>query len=405
MSVDKSTKRPRVRIARPDGRPYQVRYTDPATGKEVRLSVGSRSEADAERLKAQTEAKLLLGVPASKKRTSGPAMAWGDFREEYSRLKLATLRPNGAKSAEHRLDICERLVKVRTLADMAQPETLSRLKAELLIGRSPHSVNSYLMSLVAAINWAYADMGWLPARVSKATVECDDPDKGRPITSEEFERMLAATEHVCRYGADAWRYLLRGLWESGLRVSEVVAVSWDIPGTIQPVFPRRGRPVLLIPGGRQKNRKRQEVAILDSFVALLDEHETRTGYVFHPVKRNGRKGRPAHQQVARTIAAIGKWAGVVVNDKGKTATAHDLRRSFGQRLADAGVHPRDLQKIMRHASFSTTEAYYLRDDVQDTGDRINAKLGTPPKTVPTFDIETAMSDANASAKPLQNTGK
>ena len=43
----------------------------------------------------------------------------------------------------------------------------------------------------------------------------------------------------------------------------------------------------------------------------------------------------------------------------KPASAHDLRRSFGQRLADAGVLPRDLQAIMRHKHFSTTEKYYL----------------------------------------------
>ena len=47
--ADKRT--PKVRIARPAKRPYQIRYTDPHTGKESRYSVGSRSERDAARLK------------------------------------------------------------------------------------------------------------------------------------------------------------------------------------------------------------------------------------------------------------------------------------------------------------------------------------------------------------------
>jgi integrase len=57
-------------------------------------------------------------------------------------------------------------------------------------------------------------------------------------------------------------------------------------------------------------------------------------------------------------------------------TAHDLRRSFGQRMADAGIPPRDLQAIMRHASLTTTEKYYLRHRASDQAERIAAYLGT-----------------------------
>ena len=68
-----------------------------------------------------------------------------------------------------------------------------------------------------------------------------------------------------------------------------------------------------------------------------------------------------------------------MNAAGKPASAHDLRRSFGQRMADAGLPPRDLQPIMQHASFTTTEAYYLKDKAQDQGQRIAMYLGIPTK--------------------------
>ncbi len=45
-------------------------------------------------------------------------------------------------------------------------------------------------------------------------------------------------------------------------------------------------------------------------------------------------------------------------------------------MADAGLPPRDLQVVMRHASFTTTGSYYLRDRAQDQGQRIAAYLGT-----------------------------
>ena len=98
-------------------------------------------------------------------------------------------------------------------------------------------------------------------------------------------------------------------------------------------------------------------------------------------KWNGRKGRPKTKAVARAISAIGEAAQIVVNEGGKFASGHDLRRSYGQRMADNGVSPRDLQKLMRHASFTTTEAYYLNDQVEDISSRVfqrctQQKLGT-----------------------------
>ncbi|MCA9233806.1 MAG: site-specific integrase, partial [Planctomycetales bacterium] len=81
-------------------------------------------------------------------------------------------------------------------------------------------------------------------------------------------------------------------------------------------------------------------------------------------------------QAKRVVSDIGKRAGVVVSGSGKTASAHDLRRSFGQRMADAGVPVRLLQAMMRHRSFTTTEQYYLRDKVQQQADQLALYLGT-----------------------------
>ena len=45
--------------------------------------------------------------------------------------------------------------------------------------------------------------------------------KGRAITAEEFERMVAAVPGVAgEEGAPDWRQYLRGLWASGLRLGE-----------------------------------------------------------------------------------------------------------------------------------------------------------------------------------------
>jgi integrase len=257
---------------------------------------------------------------------------------------------------------------------MASRKTLERLKAELLVGRSPHTVNSYLRALVAALNWA-AELEWLPKRTRRQVVKADDPDKGRPITLEEFERMLDVTDSLCSHDPESWRHLLRGLWESGLQIGEALNLSWDIPGTIQPILDRAGG--LSIPGSQQKNRKTEEIPITPAFRMALDSVPVskRSGWVFNLARRDGKSGRPSDSQVERVISRIGEAARVRVNSKGKFATAHDLRRSFAQRLADAGLHPRDLMRVMRHSALETTERYYLRENRTSMSDRIADKLG------------------------------
>jgi integrase len=329
-------------------------------------------------------------------------MPWEDFRDQYSRLKVATFRSVHARdTAEIRLDLCESIIKPRTLGDMAKPATLARLQAELLAGeggkrrerdedgkqkpkrpRSPHTVRSYMATLLAALNWAFRPMKHLPERIEFDLIDCDDPDKGRPITTEEFERMLAAIPKVVGEDkAESWRYLLRGMWESGLRRSEAMRTAWDTDGAIIPHFSRnQPLPVLHIPAKMQKNRRAQDVPTTPAFAALLEETPvaSRTGWIFNPSPRRG-TGRLSVAQAGRIISKIGRKALVVVNANGKAGSSHDFRRSFGQRMADAGLPPRDLMSIMRHSSMATTERYYLRDRVQDQATRIATYLGTGGK--------------------------
>lgn len=207
--------------------------------------------------------------------------------------------------------------------------------------------------------------------------------KGRPLCAEEFERMVQAVPKALASegqapdatAVESWRQLLRGLWESGLRLSEALALHWEADGAIVPRKMKSGLVLLSIPAKLQKNRKAQEVPTTPAFAALLEAMPERRGWIFNPSPRRG-KQRLSAKQVGRIISAIGKEAKVKVNAAGKPASAHDLRRSFGQRMADAGLPPRDLQVIMRHSSFTTTEAYYLRDRVQDQGRRIAEYLGT-----------------------------
>lgn len=402
--TEAATRVPKVRIARPKGRPFQLRYFCPTEGREVRISIGSRDEQEAERQKQKLKARLLLGIDAKtrQRQPHGPNMAWEDFREQYSELQLSTIGAKSAKDAESRLDIAERIVKPRILSDLSSTDTLHRLQSQLLAGahsrgdrpRSPHTVKGYMKSILASLNWAHLQ-GWLeaPPRIRTIKTSKLKQMKGRPIVGEEFERMLSETVLVTgEQAAASWRYVQRGLWQSALRIDELMHVSWDVPGTIQPEWKRGRLPVLRIPHDMQKNATEEAIPLLPWFESLLLEtpEEDRKGWVFNPLSLQLRLGRRVRQSrlnaewVGKVISRIGKAAGVIVDPGNeqtgkppKYASSHDLRRSCAERLLDAGVPPMTIARVLRHESWETTRRHYAPGDVQKDAGLLRDLLSTP----------------------------
>lgn len=392
---------PKVRIVKPARRPFQLRYDCPIKKRQIRISIGCRDDAEAERQKAELEAKLLLGLdtrPGCDK-ILGPDMEWSDFREQYRTLHLATLRDSTAMHAESRLDLAQRIMKPKTLGSLADPNTLQQLQARLLAGeqslrkkpRSSHTVRGYMNSILAALNWAHLQ-GWLPTapRIRKIKTPKLKVMKGRPITKTEFEKMLKATAGVVgEEVAESWKHVLRGLWESALRLDEIMHVSWDLPGTIKPIWIDGQHSTLDIPAALQKNDTEENIPLLPWFEGLLLETpvDQRRGWVFQPLSlqlRIGRKvrhHRPDPEWVGRVVARIGKAAGIIVQPADertgrptKYATAHDLRRSCGERLRNAGVPPLVICRVMRHASWDTTRKFYAPGDVQRDAEVLRSTL-------------------------------
>ena len=122
---------PKVRIAFPKGRLIQLRYLSTTERREIRISTGTYDLAEAEFQKEDLEAKLRLGIetPAKEKQVFGPRIPWDQFREEYRRIWLSTLRDKSAVDSESRLDIAERILRPRVLADVADSDALDRLQS------------------------------------------------------------------------------------------------------------------------------------------------------------------------------------------------------------------------------------------------------------------------------------
>lgn len=395
---------PTVRIVRTAGRPFQLRYTCPTTKREIRISTGTRDEITAENLRTELQAQLVLGIPSHSldPMPLGPEMAWETFREHYRRMHLDTIRKTSAIHVESRLDLAERILRPRTLADMANPSTLHLLQSQLLSGaksrrkkpRSPHTVRGHMNTILAALNWASLQQ-WLttPPRIRKLKVSKLKVMKGRPITETEFEIYLKAVPSIVgNNAAESWIYLIRGLWESALRLTELMHVSWDHPRSIRPIWKEGGYPILQIPAHLQKNDTEEEIPLLPDFERLLFETppEERRGWVFNPHSLQGKLGRPVRfsrpnpDWVGKILAKIGKASGIIVDPADlrtgrpdKYVTAHDLRRSCGERLREAGVPPLVICRVMRHSSWETTRRHYAPGDIQKDASVLFRVLKTP----------------------------
>jgi integrase len=264
--------------------------------------------------------------------------------------------------------------------------------------RSAHTVRGYMNSVLAALNWAHLQ-GWLPTapRVRKIKTPRQKVMKGRPITATEFQKLLdSAATVVGDEAAGSWMHVLRGLWASALRLDELMHVSWDKPGAIRPVWKAGRHPILEIPAALQKNDTEESIPLLPWFESVLKETpvEQRRGWVFNPASlqlkmgRKVRSQRPDAEWVGKVIARIGKEAGVEVEPAdartgrpAKYATAHDLRRSCGERLRDAGVPPLVICRVMRHSSWETTRKHYAPGNVQSDAEVLQSVLAAREKGV------------------------
>lgn len=360
-----------VRVVKyPDRKNLMMRYTDPRSGKQISRSTGTTRRRDAERAAAKWETELRSGASVHNAKIS-----WEAFRDRYE----TEVFPGQAKNTQNLngtvFNAVEHHLRPVRLADLAE-ERLSYFQVELRKqGVSEATLRTYLAHLRSALNWA-ASMKLLtnvPAIKVPRRAGRSKKMKGRPLTEAEFDALLNATEEIVGSAATLpWKRLLQGLWLSGLRLSEALLLYWDRPDRLC-VVPDGDYLMLAIPGELEKGNRDRVLPIAPEFSLFLDETsgKQREGPVFPLIDGRGSPRTFTMQSASKIISNIGKTAGVEVHrdvrtGKAKYASAHDLRRSFGERWA-RHVMPQVLKELMRHESIDTTLKYYVG---------VNAKMTT-----------------------------
>jgi integrase len=406
---------------------YQLQWNDLITGRKKTKDSGvarggAKARKDAERAAGDLEKDLRNGLVLASQ-----DITWLEFRQRYEQEVLPSLADGTARRVDSVFNTLERILpQVRNgpLREL-NAEQASALQAELRkLGRSEATIKAHLAHLHAALAWA-VDQGHLsaipkmkrPKRARRSGKT--DSMKGRPVTSEEFERMLDAVpvalampmfrgrprprkdperkikpkpkvEYVPSVQeVESWRHILSGLWWSGLRLGEALNLWWIDPSKSRIdaskicVELKGDYSMLHIPGALQKSGKDQQCPIAPEFFELLDAtpEADRRGKVFKPISRT-RGVVSTVEFVGRVISLIGEVALVKVRTENKKdpkigelmevikyASAHDLRRSFGERWANL-VMPQELMVLMRHENIETTMRYYVGRNANRTANTL-----------------------------------
>ena len=372
---------PRVKVFKRSGRDhYEMQWKDPVSWKVKTRTTGTKIRREADRMAAKLEVELDNGGFQGDSPTT-----WAEFRERYEAEAFLGKSPNTVRKDRAALQKIEDLIAPKYLTSVT-PNAIGQYRRKLYAeGLAGFTIRGHLAALRRFLRWAKRN------HLIAAIPEIDLPTKvtrtrGRAITAEEFERMLAKTASVVgEDAAESWLFLLQGLWLSGLRLSEAMKLHWTDDRNLCVDLSGK-RPMFRIRGHAEKGRKDRVLPMAPEFAELLDEvpKRQRRGFVFDPrPQRKPFDVRLLDDWVSRAIGRIGAVAGIKVSEtdgRVKYASAHDLRRSFGVRWSQR-VLPPVLMELMRHESITTTQEFYVGRNAEVAAETIWAAYDARPANI------------------------
>lgn len=178
-------------------------------------SAGTAGRRDAERAAAVWQRELNDEANLDRGRSIG----WDDFRERYIGAREGEVADATLEHDESALDLFARIVGVMK-PDEIRTDHVDRFRAGLRDeGRAPATIDRHLRHLKASLRWAHRRR--LVREVPVFEMNGGHTSKGRPLTGEEFDRMLSAPSRASwgRPGPPSGVSCTAGLWASGLRLS------------------------------------------------------------------------------------------------------------------------------------------------------------------------------------------
>jgi integrase len=243
----------------------------------------------------------------------------------------------------------------RPIASITPGQIERYLTVKLRGGRAPKSIRNDLGLLYGVLGLA-EKRGWILSN------PCKHVELPRAGTHDDGDIRYLSPEEVealCRAVPDddlgtTERLLYRTAAMTGLRQGELLALRWrDVDWPAGRVRVRRS----LVRGefGTPKSRRAsRSVPLADVLAAALDAHQRTSAYARDDdlVFAHPHLGKPIDRsKLLKRYKSAARRAGI------RDVRFHDLRHTFGTRMAAAGVPMRTLQEWLGHRDFKTTLIY------------------------------------------------
>jgi integrase len=359
---------------RPGSRLWQVRYLD-RTGRKRAVSSGYTDKRAAEALGRDLEdreRRIRQGLVSP-----GEADAIEAARRPVSEHLDEHLDADERRGISERHRSYKRVLlsdfiaaeRIETLAQV-DPKSVSRHMARLVeTGLSARTANAFRRDAIRFLNWCVEtrrlSANPCPGRsVPLLNEQVDRRRSRRPFTEAELDRLFRHLGGEPR--ADAYRLALY----TGLRRSELADLRWgdvDLDGP---------EPCLRLRASSTKAKRSEEVPLHRDASEVLqrlrgDLGDRPTGRVLPRI--------PTVHQLYRDLAAAGiqpcLGRRAEPDASGRVLDFHSFRATLATLLANRGVAPLHLKRIMRHASIETTDRHYTGLRLLDLGREID-RLGS-----------------------------
>jgi integrase len=230
------------------------------------------------------------------------------------------------------------------------------------------SVSKHLRNLRALLNWAKREK----LITTVPHIEIDPAPKGYagkadPASEEEIKQLCQGIKEIVgAKDAPTWHFAIWGIRYSGLRLGEMLRITWDKP-PVQLIS--EGRDVAIDWQAGQKSGKYEVSPAVPAFAELVLSVPIfqRHGVVFGPTIDGRRVGQRC---VEKKIAAAAKIKGLAVS-------LHNLRRSFADDWITK-VSMADLSKLMR-CGVNVILRFYAKQEGLTASKRIREETNNSPK--------------------------
>ena len=270
----------------------------------------------------------------------------------------------------------------RRLDSIGAADVRGYIASRTAAGIAPSTLNKEIALVSAALNWARRELEWEVANPWESRRQKEPTARDRWLTPLEAARLLSAAALPNRKLRYPWLHdFIRLGLNSGLRPGEMLWLEWgrvDLRGgciTFEAARPgekktgqKSGKP-----GRVPLNREAREAILARA--RFRAEHCPASPWVF--CDRQGER-----------IASVKKgFAACVTDAELNDVHPHDLRRTFGSWLVQAGVGIERVSALLRHGDVSITARVYAHlrpDDLADAAAILDrpehSGFGTPLHT-------------------------